>query len=99
MDRKILQQLADAKFPVKCRCIQPCYCPIRLKDLIDALGTGTGNSLFALYGHFTHDFGWEAKWTDIISLDPGEENVYRSHGETPEITVAKLFIKKANKSK
>ena len=55
-----------------------------LSELIEACGNGEGNSFFELIGHFTHDFGWEAKFTTIISHEPPEEDVKKGWGETPE---------------
>jgi len=64
-----------------------------LEELIEAVGTGTGNSVFNLYGHFTHDFGWEAIWTDIVSKEPPKIEETKTWESTPIKAVAELFIK------
>jgi hypothetical protein len=63
-----------------------------LSELIEALGTGEGNSWFNLMGSFTHDFGWEATWNvNWVAEDKVDKT--KAWGKTPEIAVTKLYLK------
>jgi len=64
---------------------------LSLEELIEILGMGTGNSSFELLGNFTHDFGWEAKWIEIISLEPEKVEVTSEWADNPKTAIIKLI--------
>lgn len=51
------------------------------------------NLVFNLEGHWLQDFGYEAKFTVIISLEPPEEREWKCWGNSPEEAVAGLWLK------
>lgn len=79
---KLIEQVVEAGYPIKEHTswlFQKVLTVPTLDEVINEIMVmvrGKGDGL-TLYGSYRDDFGWEAKWTQIISMDPFEVRVWK----------------------